>query len=93
VGSSPKVVLESGRRRDGLAVARSFSAPIWPVVAISGGPPVEGRGKMESPHLGEGPHASGESWGTMVGCGGNGVSSSVLAMGKSYRGALRCSYL
>jgi hypothetical protein len=45
MGSSPEVVLERGRRRDGLAVARSFSAPIWPVVAIFGGPPIEGRAK------------------------------------------------
>jgi hypothetical protein len=54
-------------------MARSFSDPIRPVVATSSGPPVEGRSKTESPHLGEGPHASGEAWGTVVGRGGNGV--------------------
>jgi hypothetical protein len=67
------------RRRDGQVVVRIF-APIWPVVATSGGHPVEGRGKTESPHLDEGAHASGKvlarrQWG----------SSSILAMGKSCR--------
>jgi hypothetical protein len=61
VGSSSEVVFERGRRRDGLVVARSFYVLIWPVVVTSGGPPVEGRGKMESPHLDEGPRASREA--------------------------------
>jgi hypothetical protein len=88
VGSSHEVVLEHGRRWDGLAAARSFSAPIWPVVAISGGPPVEGRGKMESLHLGEGPRASGEACETLVGCDGNGVRALFLRWGKAARGCL-----
>jgi hypothetical protein len=50
---------------------RSFSAPIRPVVTTSSGHPVEGRGKTESLHLGEGPRASGEAWGMMVGRNGN----------------------
>jgi hypothetical protein len=59
-------------------VARTFSAPICPVVVTSGGPPVESRGKTQSPHLSEGPRASGEAWGTVVGCGGNGVRALFL---------------
>jgi hypothetical protein len=45
----------SRRRREGLVVARSFSAPMRPVVVTSGGPPVEGRGKMKSPSSREAP--------------------------------------
>ncbi len=78
VGSSPEVVLERGRRRGGLAAARSFSAPIRPVVAISGGALVEGWGNTASPHLGEGPRASGEAWGMVVGRDGNGAQALFL---------------
>jgi hypothetical protein len=73
VGSSPEVVLERGRRRGGLAVVRSFSAPIHPVVAISGGALVEGWGNTASPHLGEGSRASREAWEMVAGRGGEGV--------------------
>jgi hypothetical protein len=73
VGISPEVVLERGRRRGGLVAARSFSAPIRPVVAISSGALVEGWGNTASPHLGEGPRASGEAWETVAGRGGEGV--------------------
>jgi hypothetical protein len=55
-----------GRRLDRATVAHSFSAPIAAVVVTFRGPPVEWRGKMESPHLGEGPCASGQAWGTVV---------------------------
>jgi hypothetical protein len=87
VGSSPDVVFERGRRRDGLVAARSFSVLIWSVVVTSGGPPVEGRGKMESPHLGEGTRASREAWGTVVGRGSNGVRALFLRWGKAVGGA------
>jgi hypothetical protein len=39
----------------------------------SGGALVEGWGNTASPHLGEGPRASGEAWETVVGRGGEGV--------------------
>jgi hypothetical protein len=73
VGSSSEVVLERGRRRGGLAAACSFSAPIRPVVEISGGALVEGWGNTASPHLGEGPRASGEAWKMVAGRGDEGV--------------------
>jgi hypothetical protein len=53
------------------------------MVATSDGPPVEGRGKMESPHLSEGPRASGEAWGTVVGHGGNVARALFLRWGKA----------
>jgi hypothetical protein len=90
VGSSPEVVLDRGRRWGGLAVARSFSAPIRSVVAISGGALVEGWGKTTSPHLGEGPRASGEAWETVAGRDDEGVRALFfLAMGKNCRGGDR----
>jgi hypothetical protein len=67
VGSSP------GRRKGGLVAARSFSAPIRPVVAISGGALVKGYGNTASPHLCERPRASGEAWKTVAGRDGEGV--------------------
>jgi hypothetical protein len=70
-----------GRRLDRVVAARSFSTPIRPVVATSSGPPIEGRGKTELPHLGEGPCASGEAWGTVVGRGGNGARVLFLRWG------------
>jgi hypothetical protein len=73
VGSSPEVVLERGRRRGGLAATRSFSAPIHPVVAISGGALVEDWGNTALPHLGEGPRASEEAWETVAGRNSEGV--------------------
>jgi hypothetical protein len=91
VGSSLEVVLERGRRRGGLAAARSFSAPIRPVVAIFDGALVEGWGKTVSAHLGEGPRASGEAWETVAGRGGEGGASSVFfwRWGKNCRGGDR----
>jgi hypothetical protein len=89
VGSSPEVVLERGRRRGGLAAARSFSAPIRPVVAISGGALVEGWGKTVLPHLSEGPRASGEAWETVAGRDGEGVRALFFfVMGKTTVGAI-----
>jgi hypothetical protein len=82
VGSSPEVVLECGRQWGGLAVALSFSAPIHPVVAISGGALVEGWGNTTSPHLGEGPRASGEAWETVAGHGGEGVRAQFFGDGE-----------
>jgi hypothetical protein len=82
VGSSPEVVLERRRRRGGLAVVRSFSTLIHPVVAISGGALVEGWGNMATPHLGEGPRASGEAWEMVAGCGGEGVRALFFGDGK-----------
>jgi hypothetical protein len=94
VGSSPKVVLECGRRRGGLAVVCSFSAPIRLVVVISGGALVEGWGKTASPHLGEGPRASGESWETVARRGGEeGASSVFWRWGKTVVGAIGGSFL
>jgi hypothetical protein len=83
VGSSPEEVPERGRRRGGLAAARSFSAPIHPVVAISSGALVEGWGNTASPHLGE-------AWETVAGRVGEGVRALFfLAMGKNCRGGDR----
>jgi hypothetical protein len=93
VGSSPEVVLERGRRRGGLAAACSISAPIRPVVAISGGALVEGWGKTASLHLGEGPRASGEAWETVAGRGGEGCELYFLAMGKTAVGVIGGSFL
>jgi hypothetical protein len=94
VGSSPEVVLERGRRRGGLAAARSFSAPIRPVVAISGGALVKGWGNTASPHLAEGPRASGEAWETVAGRGGEGVRALFFwRWGKTVVGAIGGSFL
>jgi hypothetical protein len=94
VGSSPEVVLERGRRRGGLAAARSFSTPIRSVVAISGGALVEGWGNTASSHLGEGPRASGEAWETVVGRGGEGVRALFFwRWGKTAVGAIGGSFL
>jgi hypothetical protein len=77
VGSSPKVVLEHGRRRGGLAAARSFSAPIRPVVLWS-----RAGAKRHRAHLGEGPRASGEAWETVAGRSGEGVRALFFGDGK-----------
>jgi hypothetical protein len=61
-GFSPACSQSLGRHLDRAAAVRSFFAPIRPVVATSSGPSVKGRGRMESPHLGEGPRACGEAW-------------------------------
>jgi hypothetical protein len=94
VGSSPEVVLERGRRQGGLAATCSFSAPIRPVVAISGDALVEGWGNTASPHLGEGPRASGEACKTVAGRGGEGGESSIFwRWGKTAVGAIGGSFL
>jgi hypothetical protein len=94
VGSSPEVVLEHGRRRGGLAVVRSFSTPIHLVVAISGGALVKGWGKTASPHLAEGPRASGEAWETVAGHGGEGVRALFFwRWGKTVVGEIGGSFL
>jgi hypothetical protein len=92
-GFSPACSRSLGRCLDRAAAARSFSAPIQPVVVTSCGPLVEGRGKTELPHLGERPRASGEAWGTVVGRSGNGAQALFLRWGKAAGGVLRCSYL
>jgi hypothetical protein len=66
-----------GRCLDRAATVRS-STPIQLVVVTSSGPLVEWWGKMESPHLGKGPHASGEAWGMVVGRDGNGAQALFL---------------
>jgi hypothetical protein len=94
VGSSPEAVLLRGRRRGGLAAARSFSALIHLVVAISGGALVEGWGKTASPHLGERPRASREAWETVAGRGGEGVRALFFwQWGKTAMGAIGGSFL
>jgi hypothetical protein len=93
-GYSPACSQSLGRRLDRAATARSFPTAIRPLVVTSAGPPVEGRGKMASLHLGECPHASREAWGMVVGHGGNGDQALFSRWGKAGGGggALRCSY-
>jgi hypothetical protein len=87
-GFSPACSRSLGRCPNRDAAASSFSAPIWPVVATSDGPPVEGRGKTESLHLGEGPRARGEAWEMVVGRGGNGPRALFLRWEKAAGGRL-----
>jgi hypothetical protein len=91
-GSSPEADLECGMQRFGL-VAVVFSSKRWLMVrAMNVGSLTVLNSKTESSHLGDGPCASGEAWGMMIGHSGNGARALLLRWGKAARGGgLRCS--
>jgi hypothetical protein len=73
-------------QRFGLA-AVVFSSKWWLMVrAMNGGSLTVLNSKTESSHLGDGPCASGEAWGTTIGRGGNGARALLLRWGKAAGG-------